>query len=253
MSDFSDYIVYVDESGDHGLASIDPQYPVFVLAFCIFRKDNYANHVTPALQNFKFRWFGEDTVVLHEADIRRKKGPFWFLDNSTRREAFMEDISSLMEDAPMTIIASVIKKQNLVRRYQSADNPYHLSLVFCMEKLDTFLAAHGQTGRTTHIIFEQRGGKEFGGREDKELELEFYRIKQGRHYLCHRTFPDLDHRIVSKKINSGGLQLADLVARPIGLHCLNTSQPNRAYEIIGQKIMPHTGSGMKSWGLKIFP
>ena len=29
---FSDYVVYVDESGDHSLASIDSDYPVFVLA-----------------------------------------------------------------------------------------------------------------------------------------------------------------------------------------------------------------------------
>lgn len=35
---FGDFIVYVDESGDHGLARMDPDYPVFVLAFCIFEK-----------------------------------------------------------------------------------------------------------------------------------------------------------------------------------------------------------------------
>jgi len=35
---FSDYIVYVDESGDHGLENVDPNYPLFVLAFCIFKK-----------------------------------------------------------------------------------------------------------------------------------------------------------------------------------------------------------------------
>ena len=29
---FSDYVVYVDESGDHSLTSIDADYPVFVLA-----------------------------------------------------------------------------------------------------------------------------------------------------------------------------------------------------------------------------
>lgn len=29
---FSDYVVYVDESGDHSLASIDRDFPVFVLA-----------------------------------------------------------------------------------------------------------------------------------------------------------------------------------------------------------------------------
>lgn len=32
--DNSDYIIiYVDESGDHGLSSINEQYPVFVLSF----------------------------------------------------------------------------------------------------------------------------------------------------------------------------------------------------------------------------
>ena len=31
----SDYIVYVDESGDHSLTSINPRYPLFVLSFCV--------------------------------------------------------------------------------------------------------------------------------------------------------------------------------------------------------------------------
>jgi len=46
----SDYIVYVDESGDHSLTSIDPDYPVFVLSFCIFRKEVYASGVTPVIR-----------------------------------------------------------------------------------------------------------------------------------------------------------------------------------------------------------
>ena len=39
----SDYIVYVDESGDHGLKDIDATYPLFVLAFCIFHKSTYTD------------------------------------------------------------------------------------------------------------------------------------------------------------------------------------------------------------------
>ena len=38
MTGFSNYIVFVDESGDHSLTSIDPQFPVFSLSFCIVRK-----------------------------------------------------------------------------------------------------------------------------------------------------------------------------------------------------------------------
>ena len=37
----SKFIVYVDESGDHSLESVDQNYPVFVLAFCVFYQDNY--------------------------------------------------------------------------------------------------------------------------------------------------------------------------------------------------------------------
>lgn len=39
--EFSDYLVFVDESGDHNLVTIDPQFPVFVLLFAILRKDDY--------------------------------------------------------------------------------------------------------------------------------------------------------------------------------------------------------------------
>ena len=44
MENYSDYIVYVDESGDHNLEKVDSQYPVFVLSFCIFHKKHYSNN-----------------------------------------------------------------------------------------------------------------------------------------------------------------------------------------------------------------
>lgn len=73
MTKFSDYIVYVDESGDHGLTSFDPNYPIFVLVFCIMNKQNYANQIVPNLMNLKFKHFGHDMVVLHEHEIRKAK------------------------------------------------------------------------------------------------------------------------------------------------------------------------------------
>jgi len=38
---YGDYIVYIDESGDHGMGRIDPGYPIFVLACCISKKCLY--------------------------------------------------------------------------------------------------------------------------------------------------------------------------------------------------------------------
>ena len=71
-AEFSDYIVYVDESGDHSLKSIDAGYPVFVLSFCVFRKDDYAERVTPAVRKHKFAAFGHDMVEIGRASCRER-------------------------------------------------------------------------------------------------------------------------------------------------------------------------------------
>ena len=76
---FSDYIVFVDESGDHNLAQIDPQFPVFVLLFAVMSKTDYVERICPTLQRFKFDYWGHDEVVLHEHEIRKPSGDFLFL------------------------------------------------------------------------------------------------------------------------------------------------------------------------------
>ena len=58
---FSKYIVYVDESGDHGMQTIDPQFPVFVLAFCVFREQQ-ENRAFEALKKKFFCSGGRSNV-----------------------------------------------------------------------------------------------------------------------------------------------------------------------------------------------
>ena len=90
----------------------------------------------------------------------------------------------------------------------------------------------------------------------QRLKFDFFRrIVAGDAKLQHGTINR--HRVsllqtvqwiphfVSKKANSSGLQLADLIARPIGLSILRPGQPNRAFDTIKGKI----GKGM----LKCFP
>jgi hypothetical protein len=77
--EFSDFIVFADEAGDHGLTSIDEQFPVFALVFCILRKDDYVGHIVPAMQRLKLAVWGHDHVIFHEYDIRKEKGPFGVL------------------------------------------------------------------------------------------------------------------------------------------------------------------------------
>ncbi|HET7231746.1 MAG TPA: DUF3800 domain-containing protein [Longimicrobium sp.] len=245
MPGFGDYIVFVDESGDHGLVSIDANYPVFVLAFAIFEKAVYTRQVVPALMDFKFKYFGHDQVILHEHDIRKNKGPFGILRKTEVREPFMEDLNGLIRTSAFTLVAGVIRKEEHKARYADPPNPYHTAMEFGLERV--YMELHGRGCRTgsTHILFERRGQK-----EDAEVELEFRRIcasnATGKRLpfepvLCHKT------------CNSPGLQLSDLIARPIGRKIIAPEQPNRAYDIIQSKFRRSRGGNVLGYGLKIFP
>ena len=59
--------------------------------------------------------------------------------------------------------------------------------------------------------------------------------------------------MADKKSISTGLQLADLVARPVGIHVLRPGQANRAYDIVAAKFRRSPGGQMLGWGLKVFP
>jgi hypothetical protein len=231
MSDFSDYIIYADESGDHSLEHIDKHYPIFVLCLCILRKKHYAEKLLPQIQHFKFSWFGHDAVILHERDIRKKESPFNLLNKEDVFAEFITQLNSILSSARISIVASVIDKRRLKDEYLIHDNPYHIALGFCVENAFQFLKQRGQEEKVTHFIFERRGRK-----EDNELELEFRRVVAGANNL-HRKLTNFEIRFVDKKANSAGMQLADLTARPIGLRILRPHQKNKTFEIIEKKLV----------------
>ena len=188
----SDYLIFADESGDHGLVSIDEQFPVFALVFCIVQKQDYVEQIVPAMQRLKMAYWGHDQVILHEHDIRKEKGPFALLRTDRElREQFMTDLTALISATPMQVIASVIDKR-------------------------------------VHVLFESRGKQ-----EDTELELEFRRICDNGGSWGYRQvdFQQMQfaHLFVDKRSNSTGLQLADLVARPLALRHLRPDQSNQGF------------------------
>jgi hypothetical protein len=241
----SDYIVFVDESGDHSLESIDPAYPMFVLAFCVMPFDSYNANVATAIRRLKFDLFGHDTVVLHETDIVRRRKAFANIGED-QRNSLMAKLSEVIGGADMTIIAIAIDKQRHLSRYKSPAHPYHLAMQFGLERLYSHMNSLGQHDRLTHVIFECRGAK-----EDAELELAFRRVCDGRNAAKERFFFDIV--MADKKCNSEGLQIADLVARPIGRHVLNPKQANKAYEVIEKKLAVNRRGVALGWGLKVFP
>lgn len=248
---FSDYVVYVDESGDHSLEHLDPDYPVFVLALCVFHKRHYAEKIIPAVEKLKFNYFGHDSVVLHEHEIRKQKGEFAFLSHQPTRIEFMARLSSIMEASNFISMACVVDKARLGRNEGTGSNPYHIALGICLEVLREFLTEKGQEQLQTHVVVECRGKK-----EDAELELEFRRICDGEN-PGNRQLP-FNIIFADKKTNLTGLQLADLVARPVGLNYMRPEQSNQAFDLLKKKFFcdggrERVGAGYQNVGLKIYP
>nr|WP_253308236.1 DUF3800 domain-containing protein [Rickettsia endosymbiont of Ceutorhynchus assimilis] len=235
MVEYGDYIIFVDESGDHALESINQDYPIFVLVLVIIKKRDYIEKIVPAFINFKFKYWGHTQIILHENEIRKEKNQFGLLrTNPMLRAQFYEDLTTLIGDAPFEFVGAVIKKELLIKKYDSPYNPYEIALKFCLEECLTMLIKKQQRDKIIHLVVEGRGAK-----EDKELELEFRRICNNQRRWGYK---DIDFSLIpfnmvctDKKCNSTGLQLADLIARPIGLSILRPSQKNRAFEVIQAK------------------
>lgn len=241
---FGDYLVFVDESGDHSLTGINPQYPVFVLAFAILHKTDYIQRVSRDLQAFKMRHWGHDETVLHEHEIRKPRDAFAFLMQRPRRERFLAELSTLMEELPATIVAVIIDKNAFAARHAEAQpgSTYDYAMETGLNAVFQFLVSHGQSEQRTPIVVERRGR-----REDRELELSFRRfcdLTNG-----HSRILPFDLVMVPKTANSAGLQLADLIARPIGLHHLRPGQPNRAFDIIQSKLYRGAKGDTEGFGL----
>ena len=195
MAGFCDYIVYLDESGDHSLEAIDPHFPIFVLSACVFRKSDYSTSIVPSFLDLKFRFFGHDMVVLHSRDIRKAQGPFSVLQNATVRGGFLAAINAAVTAAPFTLVTAIIDKRRLTRQHVQPENPYEIALTFCMERVFSHFQDLQQHKATTPMVVECRGKK-----EDADLELLFRRTAQGDN--IHNKALPFEIVFADKKANS---------------------------------------------------
>jgi hypothetical protein len=65
--------------------------------------------------------------------------------------------------------------------------------------------------------------------------------------------PEFDIVFADKRSNTTGLQIADLVVRPIGRKILKPEQSNRAFDLIEPKFRRNQAGVVDGFGLKVFP
>lgn len=238
--------MFLDESGDHSLKKIDDTYPVFVLAGCIFDFDYYHSKVESAIQALKQKHFCRTDIILRSYDIRKQKNDFAVLVDKKKREEFYKDLNKEMTGLEYTIIAAAIDKNRFKQQYSDPGNPYHLCFRFIMEHTIMFLGSKKESlmfrieSRETH--------------NDRKLAQEYENFKNGTPMFeaaeIQSKFSDLSFN--QKSQNIAGMQIADLVAYPIGKWVMDSKRENKVFEILKSKIHSKRGK-LLGYGLKVFP
>lgn len=238
----------MDESGDHNLSTIDPQYPIFVLGGVIVDEDYAQGDLSRELNEFKQEFFGTTELILHTADIVRNRNGFEQLANKDFRDQFYSCLNYLMRNLAFQAIACVIQKDRHSARYgEAAINPYLLSLTILVERFCFEIGNQKNAGR---IVAERRDPT-----LDKSLEIAWLDLRnRGTRFLRPNT---IDERITSldvhaKNENIAGLQLADLVVSPIGRHVMGKPD-HEDWEIVYEKLRRDRLGNVNGYGLVVLP
>ncbi|GAA5225084.1 DUF3800 domain-containing protein [Membranihabitans marinus] len=241
------YYLFLDESGDHGLRNIDPKFPVFVLCGVLISDEDY-NEINQHFKNLKYRFWGNEDIVLHSRDIRRCENHFEILFDKNMKFDFYQHLNSIITHFNYTIFSSVIQKERYVHKYgQQYFDVYDISLSFIYERVIYYLDQRGGC-EEVHVCIEKRGKKE----NDKLLSHMSNLYYNGTQYVTFDRFQSKLFKpyFQSKKDNINGLQLSDLLAYPIAKHVINPTNTNSSFDLFKNKFYSRNGS---NYGLKIFP
>ena len=242
------YYLFIDESGDHGLKTIDESFPVFVLCGIVFSETDYLEFKN-ALIELKSTFWGEKKVIFHSRDIRKCDKEFQILLDPEIKSSFYNSLNKIISSANYRIIASAINKVDYIKQYgKLADDPYEISLSFLIERSIFLLDGFTGTNKELKVIVEKRGDL-----EDKKLSSHFSKLKDnGTYYVDKLRLKNYNTEIIfkQKQENIHGLELSDLVAYPIARYVLDKTRANPAFDIFADKFYQKGG---KRYGLKVFP
>ena len=248
MADSVEKIMYLDESGDHSLDIIDPQYPVFVLGGVIMDAEYANRHLEAEVNDFKMGMFGRTDIILHTSDLARNRNGFERMKEEAFRNRFYEQLNLLMAKLEYKVVACVVRKDEHAIRYGiGAIDPYMLALNVLVER---FCFEVGNIEEGGMIVAEKRNPT-----LDHELELAWLGLKiRGTHYLPAKDVEKRirDLRVQDKKKNMAGLQLADLVVSPIGRHVLGKVE-KEDFRIIKEKFRRDHKGNHHGYGLVVLP
>lgn len=240
--------LFLDESGDHNLAAIDPAYPVFVLGGIIADAAYAEGAMTDALNDFKRALFGDTGIVLHTADIARNRNGFESLRDAGQRARFYRNLNELMRDLEYRVFAGAILKHPYRALYGAfAPDPYLNCFATLVEKF------------CANVVQSENGGRIIAEGRDPVLDRQ---VRERWDDLTTSGTPNCPPEQISGRIqgldlrrkadNSAGLQLADLVISPIGRHLIGKPRHDD-WRIVEQKLLRNASGQYQGYGLTVLP
>jgi len=240
-------VMFLDESGNHALTTVDAQYPVFVLGGIITELEYAEQVLDPRIRQFKVGLFGQDDICLHTADIVRNRNGFERLIEPAFRRRFYAELNKLMRELDYTVVACAIKKDAHLARYgMAAVDPYLLSLDILVERFCFEIGSIPNGG----VIYAEKRSPVL----DRELDIAWLNLKvQGTESVQASTINDriTNLHTISKETNNAGLQLADLVVSPIGRFVLG--KPTKEDWTIIESKFRRRGGCFLGAGLVVLP
>ncbi len=242
-------LVFIDESGDHNLDLLnsDNQYDVFVLvAICFKNQESYSNF-DDEFKSLEKTFFGTDQFILHTSEITRpnksKNELNLKFNKLSFRQEFYAAINNIIERTDFVVIPRAIDKTKFVDRYNDiAPDPYLFSFDYILNRI------FFDTSRSSKIMIYPEARCPA---ENQRLITLYERLsKIGTKFISAKEIRNriTKFELISKSQNFSGLELADLIASPIGRHIIG-KKPRLGHEVSYSVIEKKFRKGK----LEIFP
>ncbi len=223
-------LVFIDETGDHDLQKIDPEYPVFGLGALLITEAEYTK-MDAAIKLLKQEFFDKDTFILHSSELKRPTGHrsdkrnIIMLNPEIRRSFYESFDRRIVSAFDYKLVVCFIRKKPMADLYHFPANPYYFSFENLLNRIIRY-------GNSINTIFAEKRGSEL----DPELLAEYERLsKTGIHrYEADTVKARTSLRLIAKHENLNGLQIIDLL-----LACLTRHHMGKTEKMIGNDLNPY--------------
>lgn len=237
-----EYYLFLDESKPN------TNFRNFTLGGVVVEKSIYENNVRPETVKLKKECFGDENIILHEIDIRKKQGEYKGITKE-EQEIFFSKLDKLFENNEIEVLAVSINLDDLDMLYgiNERNDIYYIALQLLMENYVHFLISNEGKGQ---LYLESTDAV-----NNSKLQNLFHMLKAtGTLFMKKEVLQDRLGAISFpiKSDNIIGLQLADFIPNVLARKALGKEQKNFSiYKGIENKLYDGKINRKDKFGFKI--